>query len=155
MTSRDDNLDKKPAWQKCRDIHGAEFPENFRNWLALDIVWNVQADAAENAVAALLAGKEPSGEGLAAAEALERAEVRVDDWIVDEPMTARGLDPGLEWMLLWREADGLTAMTLYGDATFERVFRDESLGEGAPFYRAIAIEKASAKTTKKLPPKKG
>lgn len=147
------DLSQKPDWQRRRDTHGSVFPENLRNWLALDLVWSAQADAVVEAVEAMLRGEAPPANRFAAVVALAENEV-TQDWVVEVPMTSRPLDPKLEWLLLWREADRLTIMTLYSDASFERVFWDKTLG-GEPAARyATGIKKAAAETTKKLPPKK-
>jgi hypothetical protein len=149
MSNEREDLREKPDWQLRRDTHAKGYPENLRNWLRLDIVWAPLADRALAAVDAVVAGQAPSAADFRAVERLEAGDL-VEEWVVDVPVVKRALDPALEWLLLWRETDRLTVMTLYDDMTFERVFWDETLG-GEPVRWAVAAPPISMKTTKKLP----
>jgi len=149
MANERQDLTDKPDWQLRRDTHAKGYPENLRNWLRLDIVWSTRAENALAAVEAVLAGQAPPAGLFQAVERLEEADL-VDEWVVDVPVVKRALDPALEWLLLWREADRLTVMSLYDDMTFERVFWDPALG-GPSSRWAVAAAKAPAATTKSLP----
>lgn len=121
----------KADWERARDTHATAFPENLRNWLELDPYWRRRTAGVIGIAQWLIdTGKLPlPAEVPASWDVLPLDASEVDAaWEIDRPVVSRPLPPRHDWLLLAREADRLTVMTLDNDGHLMRVFWDLALG---------------------------
>jgi len=138
----------KADWERRRDTHKAVFPENLWNWLSLDPFWRMCVQQVVAAIEAICAGRNakiPVGWR----EIVVQASRIEDSWTVDTPMVSEQLDATMEWVLAWREEDRLTVMTLFDDATPDKIFWDKAQG-GLPVTLLIGAPKPPKEPTKKI-----
>jgi len=141
-------LASKPGWELARDTHGKSFPENARNWLALDPLWRAHAEGVIAAMQAVIAGRSPAiGHGIAEVRPLNPEDV-AQDWTIDRKPLAIELPTSHDWLLLERDASRLTLIALDADGDLQRVFWDKTLA-GAPCACLLGALPAPAISKKK------